>query len=155
MATVHSSNQLYQEIIGVEAPWEVTSVTVDKEDKKITVRIEYDQDEKVFCPICAQNAKRYDLRAKTLRHLDTCQYETLLLCQEPRVTCESHKIEQLQVPFAEKHSRFTNQFEAAVLESIKNTKNNNLSKVGELFNLSWYEVNRIKERAEEKLCSLL
>jgi len=78
METPDSTFMLYKDIIGVQAPWVITAVDKDEYSRKITVRIECDQEKTFACPTCAQSTKRYDHRARTLRYLDTCQYETFL-----------------------------------------------------------------------------
>ena len=148
MATVHKTNQLYQEIMGVEAPWEVTGVTMDNEAGKLTIRIEHNKEIILPCPICGQNTSRYDHWVRVLRHLDTCQYETSLIVNVPRIECKSDKVHQIEIPFAEKHSRFSRKFEAAILESL--IKNKSVSKVAENFKLSWEEVNGIMQREKNK-----
>ena len=35
---------------------------------------------------------RYDTRQQQWRHLDTCQYRTILEAGVPRVECEEHKV---------------------------------------------------------------
>ena len=93
----------------------ITAVTKDEVSRKITVRIEYDGEKIIACPICAQSTKRYDHRPRVLRYLDTCQYETFLEVYVPRVKCKKDGVQQIQIPFAEKHSRFTSRFEMAVI----------------------------------------
>jgi len=147
MKTTDLTCVLYKNIIGVQAPWMVTSVTQDDYSRKIKVRIEYDPEKIIACPICAQRTKRYDNRVRELRYLDTCQYETFLEVQVPRVKCEKDGVQQIQIPFAEKHSRFTSRFEKSIIMWLQNCP---ISTVAENFNLSWDEVDGIMQRAVKR-----
>jgi transposase len=103
METEKTTKQLYEDIIGVQAPWMVTAVIKDEIARKITVRIEYDREKILACPICARSSKRYDHRVRVLRYLDTCQYETFLEVHVPRIKCKKDGVQQIAIPFAEKH----------------------------------------------------
>jgi transposase len=142
-----STNQLYKDIIGVEAPWMITAVIKDETARKITVRIEYERDKILACPICARRTTFYDRRVRTLRYLDTCQYETFLEVHVPRIKCRKDGVQQIPVPFAEKHSRFTARFERAVMIWLQDSP---ISAVAENFNLSRDEVDGIMQRAVKR-----
>ena len=147
METTDSTFILYKDIIGVQAPWVITTVDKDEYSRKITVRIECDQEKTFACPICSQSTKRYDHRVRVLRYLDTCQYETFLEVHVPRVKCEKDGVQQIQIPFAEKHSRFTSRFEMAIIVWLQSSP---ISKVAENFKLSWDEVDGIMRRAVKR-----
>jgi transposase len=147
MGTIDTTSLFYKDIIGVQAPWVITAVTKDEAARKVTVRIEYEQEKILACPICAQSTKRYDHRIRVLRYLDTCQYETFLEVHVPRILCKKDGIQQIQIPFAEKHSRFSSRFEMAILVWLKSSP---ISEVAENFNLSWDEVDGIMQRAVKR-----
>jgi len=148
METTDSTYQLYKDIIGVQHPWIITAVTKDKADRKITVRIEYAVKDNIACPVCSgYNTKQYDHRTRVLRYLDTCQYETFLEVHVPRIKCEQDGVQQISIPFAEKHSRFTSRFERAVIVWLQDCP---ISAVAENFRLSWDEVSGIMQRAVKR-----
>jgi len=147
METINSTNLFYKDIIGVSHPWMITEVTIDEVFRKVTVRIEHDPEKVLACPICAQSTKLYDHRVRTLRYLDTCQYETFLEVHVPRIKCKKDGVQQIQIPFAEKHSRFTSRFECAIIVWLQSSP---ISKVAKNFKLSWDEVNGIMQRAVER-----
>jgi transposase len=147
METTDSTCQFYKDIIGVRAPWMITAVAMDDISRKVTIRIEHDPEKILACPICAQSTKLYDHRVRELRYLDTCQYETFLEVHVPRIECKEDGVQQIQIPFAEKHSRFTSRFEMAVLVWLKSSP---ISEVAENFNLSWDEVDGIMQRAVKR-----
>jgi transposase len=147
METTESTSQLYKEIIGVQSPWVITGVTKDETVRKITVRIEHNQEETISCPVCGKDTKLYDHRVRVLRYLDTCQYETFLEVHVPRVSCEKDGVQQIGIPFAEKHSRFTSRFERAVIIWLQDSP---ISAVAENFKLSWDEADGIMQRAVKR-----
>jgi len=147
METTDSTSQFYKDIIGVHAPWVITAVTMDDASRKVTIRIEHDPEKILACPICAQSTKLHDHRVRVLRYLDTCQYETFLEVHVPRIRCEKDGVQQIQIPFAEKHSRFTSRFEMAVLVWLQSSP---ISDVAENFDMSWDEVDGILQRAVKR-----
>ena len=147
METTDSSSLLYKDIIGVKAPWMITAVTKDEQSRKIKVRIEHDPNELIACPVCARYTKLYDHRIRVLRYLDTCQYETFLEVHVPRVQCKKDGVKQIQIPFAEKHSRFTSRFERAIIAWLQESA---ISAVAGNFNLSWDEADGIMQRAVKR-----
>ena len=147
METTDSTFLLYKDIIGIQLPWIITAVNKDEYSRKITIHIEYDPDKTLACPICAQRTKRYDHRIRTLRYLDTCQYETFLEVHVPRIKCQKDGVQQIQIPFAEKHSRFTSRFERAIISWLHTSP---ISAVAENFKMSWDEVDGIMQRAVQR-----
>jgi transposase len=147
METTDSTILFYKDIIGVQSPWLITGVTKDEVSRKVTIRIEHEQEKPVACPVCTQRTKRYDSRVRVLRYLDTCQYETFLEVHVPRIKCEKDGVQQIQIPFAEKHSRFTSRFERAIIIWLESSP---ISKVAENFDLSWDEVDGIMQRAVQR-----
>src|SRR5215469_10302805 len=147
MKTTDSTSLLYKDIIGVQFPWIITAVQKDEQQRKITVQIEYDAAQIIPCPECGGSTTLHDHRVRLLRYLDTCQYETFLAVHVPRVKCKTDGLYQLDVPFAEKHSRFTSRFEMAIIVWLQDSP---ISTVAENFNLSWDEVDGIMQRAVKR-----
>ena len=111
------------------------------------MQIEHGAPQKLTCPRCDENAKLYDRRVRVLRYLDTCQYETFLEVHAPRVKCANDGVQQIDIPYAEKHSRFTSRFERAVIIWLQDSP---ISAVAENFGLSWDEVDGIMQRAVKR-----
>jgi len=148
METTETTSLLYKDIIGVTAPWVITAVRKDERERKITVQIEHGAPQKLKCPQCGGETKLHDHRVRVLRYLDTCQYETFLEVHVPRVKCCSEDIvQQIDIPYAEKHSRFTSRFERAVIVWLKDSP---ISTVAENFKMSWDEVDGIMQRAVKR-----
>src|SRR5215469_9656610 len=147
MKTTESASLLYRDIIGVQTPWAITAVEKDEKIRKITVRIVHAHETKIACPLCGANTKLHDRRVRVLRYLDTCQYETFLEVHVPRVMCSEDGVQQIEIPFAEKYSRFASRFERAIIVWLHDSP---ISAVAENFKMSWDEVDGIMQRAVER-----
>ncbi|QKK01671.1 MAG: ISL3 family transposase [Pseudomonadota bacterium] len=135
--------ELYRQILGVQAPWEVSEVEVDLPGTGVTVHIRHSGSD-LACPQCGAACSGYDTRERKWRHLDTCQYKTWLVAQVPRLRCPEHGVHQLPVPWAENNSRLTALFEALVIDWLKI---GTISEVAERLGLSWSAVSGVQERA--------
>ena len=63
---------LYEQILGLTAPWQVSKVTMDQEAKIITVQIELPAAAALACPVCGRaGCTIKDRQERTWRHLDT------------------------------------------------------------------------------------
>lgn len=139
-----SEAALYQQILGLKAPWVVSSVQLDEPRQSIIVTIAYASQAGFKCPICHNASRHYDSRLRKWRHLDTCQYQTLIQANVPRVHCTSHGYQTLQVPWASGSSRYTELFEMRVLTLLAMSS---LNAVSRFFKLSWGAIDRIMARA--------
>jgi len=142
-----SLEEFYTNLLGISGPWEVGSIQRDSRSKEVTVIVEYTEKEPYLCPECGRTAKLHDHRKRRWRHLDSCNHKTLIEAEVPRVVCEEHGVKQVPVNWAEKHSRFTHEFERAVLLWLKE---DSISTVAENFSLSWDQVDRIMNRAVQR-----
>lgn len=139
---------LYQTVLGLEAPWRVAAVRVETEAEEIVVRVEREGTEALRCPECGREAPGYDrAEERRWRHLDTCQYRTILTARIPRVNCREHGVRQIRVPWAEDRSRFTALFEALAIRMLRETT---LSGMAELMRISWHEAEGIFQRAVQR-----
>ena len=142
-----SLEEFYTNLLGISGPWEVASIQRDSRSKEVTVIVEYSEKEPYLCPECGRTAKLHDHRKRRWRHLDSCNHKTLIEAEVPRVACEEHGVKQVPVNWAEKHSRFTHEFERAVLLWLTE---DSISTVAENFSLSWDQVDRIMNRAVQR-----
>jgi transposase len=99
------------------------------------------------CPECGQTGKLHDHRIRRWRHLDSCNHKTLIEASVPRIECKEHGIKQIPVVWAEKNSRFTLEFESAVLLWLKEDP---IATVATNFSISWDEVDGIMHRAVKR-----
>ena len=134
---------LYAKILGIEAPWQVVGVELRLEEGEVVIQVEHGGGG-LGCPECGETGRRYDTRERRWRHLDTCQYRTMLVAKVPRVECGEHKVRQIKVPWGEERSRFTALFEGLVIDWLQQAS---VTAVGRLMGLSWDEVDGVMQRA--------
>jgi transposase len=135
---------LYAQILGIRYPWFVSEVELQLQEEEVIVHLEVDPDYRLTCPVCGKASPGYDTRRRCWRHLDTCQYRTVLVADVPRVECEEHGVHQIDVPWSERGARFTALFEALAIDWMKEAS---LSAVRRLLGISWDEAAGIQERA--------
>ena len=81
--------QLYEQILGLQAPWFVERVELKLENGEVHVYLEHRNDAVWHCPERGRESPLHDHTAvRSWRHLDTCQYRTVLCAVQP-VTCWS------------------------------------------------------------------
>jgi transposase len=136
--------ELYATLLGVSDPWDVVDVDVSKKSQTVSVAVAYRSDRATRCPVCGDAAPRYDSRQRKWRHLDTMQYRTEIVAEVPRVNCSKDGIHQIDVPWAEKNSRFTALFERLVINWLLEAS---IKAVAQELRLSWAEVDGIQSRA--------
>lgn len=135
---------LYAQILGIKSPWQVADVELDVSKGEVTVHVEQEAGVSSCCPNCGKQSPGYDSRRRRWRHLDTCQYKTILDADVPRVKCEEHGVVTVTVPWAEPGSGFTAMFEALVIDWLKEAS---ISAVSRLMGLSWNAIDGIMQRA--------
>ena len=77
--------ELYATILGIRPPWLVTQVEVRARQGEVTVTIAARSDARHHCPSCGKTCPGYDARRRSWRHLDTCQFKTIVVADVPRV----------------------------------------------------------------------
>lgn len=138
--------QLYQQILGLVAPWRVESVTLKREAREIEVRVGYE--ETLWgCPQCGERMQIHDYEERRWRHLDSCQFRTILVSRVPVVRCPIHGSLTVAVPWAEKYSRFTGLFERLAIDVLLECS---ISGACEILGLNWDEADGIKQRAVKR-----
>jgi len=139
-----NDKKLYEQILGIAWPWHVQRVELKLGEGQILIGVEGSSEAEV-CPECGQRCKRYDTSERRWRHLDTCQYQTILIATVPRIKCNEHGVRQVRVPWSEERSRFTAMFEALVIDWLLATES--IAAVAKGMRLSWEEVANIRSRA--------
>jgi transposase len=140
--------QLYQQILGIGPPWLVSRVELDLEAEEVHVYLGHTETASWCCPECGEVCPLQDHQPqRTWRHLDTCQYQTLLHTELPRTRCEAHGVRVVQIPWAEPYGRFTALFERLVIDWLQAASQ---QAVADRVGLSWDEVHGIMERAVKR-----
>lgn len=135
---------LYAQILGLSAPWEVTAVDLDPVAGQLVVKVSLMAGAVLGCPLCGEASPGYDRRTRRWRHLDTCQYVTILEADVPRLSCPEHGVVTAAVPWAEPDSGFTQLFEALVIDWLQEAS---IRATARQLGLSWGVIDRIMQRA--------
>lgn len=145
---MNATEEHYARLLGLESPWKVVRVKLSVEKMRVDIFVEYSE-LTGGCPECAAACRVYDRSpGRTWRHLDTMRFATYLHCEPPRAECEKHGIKTMQLPWAGKHSRFTQLFEAFAVEVILASRS--LRDAGNLLGLGWHQLHSIMKRAVER-----
>jgi transposase len=136
--------ELFRRILGLEVPWQVEGIELQEAKKIVLVRVGRRSAPALCCPECGQAMTGYDTVSRRWRHLDTCQYQTILEAEVPRGECTEHGVRQIAVPWAEERSRFTALFERLAIDWMQEAGR---SAVARRMDLSWDEADGIMQRA--------
>lgn len=135
---------LYATILGLQAPWDVERVELREAEQVVHVWVRAQAGTQFVCPECGATGPIYDHGDRSWRHLDTCQFQTLLHAAVPRITCPTHGVRTITVPWAERRSHFTLLFERLAIAWLKEATP---LAVARRLGLTWEEANGIVERA--------
>lgn len=136
--------ELYQHLLGVPSPWRVVRVALDVAAGAVDVFVEQPEKE-LPCPTCGATSPVHDhTPSRSWRHLDSCQFRTLLHARPPRVRCKEHGIHQVALPWSEARSRFTAMFERFAIDVLRQTS---IAGACEILRVSWDEAFGIMRRA--------
>ncbi|HFN0495325.1 TPA: ISL3 family transposase [Klebsiella pneumoniae] len=138
---------LYAHILNLSEPWQVKSLSLDENAGSVTVTIEIAENTRLACPTCGKSCSVHDHRHRKWRHLDTCQFTTIVEADVPRIICPEHGCQTLPVPWAGPGSRYTLLFESFVLSWLKIST---VDTVRKQLKLSWNAVDGIMTRAVKR-----
>ena len=138
----------YGMLLGLDHSWEVADVKLELEAKRVTIQLGF-TGKRVTCPCCEASCTKADhAPVRTWRHLDTMQFETVLLARVPRVDCKVCGVKTPEVPWAGKHSPFTWMFEAFALMILEASRC--VEAARRVLRLSWDAVHRIMKRGVDR-----
>lgn len=136
---------LYRQILGIHEPWFVEKVELQLAEGEVRVHLNHRAEVEWKCTECGKVCGLYDHQPeRRWRHLDTCQFQTILCAPVPRTTCPEHGTRVVKLPWAEAGSRFTALFEALAIEWLKQASK---KAVAQQLKLSWDEMHGIMRRA--------
>jgi len=139
---------LYRHLLGISPPWTVARVDLDVKGLRIDVHLAHREGYQWECPECKEPCGLHDhADERVWRHLDSCQFRTLVHARVPRITCREHGVRVVQVPWAEAGSRFTQHFETFAIDVLKEAT---VSGAAKLLGLSWDEAHGIMRRAVQR-----
>ena len=123
-------------------------VDLQLKEGEVHVYLTHQDNREWACAECGVLCPLYDHQPeRQWRHLDTCQYRTILHAKPPRSQCPEHGVRVVKLSWAEASSRFTALFEGLAIAWLKHASQ---KAVGEQLRLSWDEIHGIMERAVER-----
>lgn len=138
---------LYEAVFELDSDWCVEQIGFDHRKGEVSVHVTVDVFTDLKCPKCSRISPRYDKKPRRWRHLDTCQFITMIYADVPRINCREHGVLTLPVSWVETKSRFTKHFEARVIDWLLETS---ISAVGRQLSLSWNSIDGIMKRAVKR-----
>jgi transposase len=139
--------ELYAKILNLPEPWTVVDVELDLKGNSVIVRLARREGAALECPECGKVCPGYDSLPRRWRHLDTCQFQTILGADVPRCACPEHGVKQVRVALAEPGSHFTALFERLAIDWMQECGR---SATARQLDLSWSEADGIMQRAVER-----
>jgi len=113
------TKHLFSAALGLQAPWQITSIDFDEETPdgrgRLEIRIDFERGGRFPCPECEELCTAHDTREQSWRHLDFFQHTSYLIARTPRVDCKTHGVLKAEVPWARPGSGFTLMFEALIM----------------------------------------
>jgi len=139
--------ELYSTILGIRSPWTVVDVELSAKTEEVRILIGLKPGTRLPCRKCGEPCPGYDTRRRSWRHLDTCQFKTILDADVPRVKCPEHGVLQAVVPWGEPGSGFTALMEALIIDRLKEAS---VLAVARLMGLTWDQVDGVMQRAVKR-----
>lgn len=135
--------KMYESLLGLESPWRVRDVDLRLDAGEVIVYVEADR-QRWGCGECGIRMHVHDYAIRRWRHLDTCQFKTIIEARVPRVLCSEHGTTTVQVPWAESRSRFTAMFERLAIDMMRDCS---IAAASRYLRLTWDETDHIKAKA--------
>ena len=139
----------YALLLGIGSPWEVKTVDLNLEAKKVEIELGWQWGAAAKCPECGRECSIHDCAPeRTWRHLDTMQFMTLIRARTPRADCPQHGVKTMQVSWAAPQGRFTLLFERFAVEVLLASAS--VSQACALLGIGWDTAQEIMRRAVQR-----
>lgn len=136
----------YALLLGLVSPWIIRNIELSVENATLDLHVVERDDAAFSCPDCGRPSPLHDhAPERRWRHLDTMQFRTEIVSRLPRVSCETHGVLTVSVPWASAHSRWTLLFETFAIKVLLGTSN--VTRAMALLGIGWEQVQSIRERA--------
>ncbi|MBL9082671.1 MAG: transposase family protein [Planctomycetales bacterium] len=94
-------------LLGLDESWRVANVAFLPQKKRVEITREH-VGGRLTCPECQASCPQADTaEERKWRHLDVMQFDTRITAAVPRCRCSACSVKTVAVPWAGKHSRFT------------------------------------------------
>lgn len=146
-----SWEQIYTKSLNLGDCWRVREVVPPDEADiweigkgRVFVEVEWRGDKPVCCPDCGRQGGRYGVKKRQWRHMDTCQFQTWVRADVPRVKCETHGVKQVRVPWAEPRVSISLLFEVQLIRRLLRMP---ISGVAAEMHVGWDVIDGVIQRA--------
>ena len=140
---------LYEQLLGLKTPWSVKAVDLSLADQRVVVEVVLKKGQVWADPTdVTKRAHINGWSERQWRHLDTCQFETVIKARVPQLKYSDGTVEELTVPWAERYSRVTTLMAGFVIQLLQACPTTQA--VCKLTRLSWDTVNAIMVSAVER-----
>jgi transposase len=139
----------YALLLGIGSPWEVKTVELKLQERKVEIQLDWQWGADAQCPECGRKCSIHDRAPeRTWRHLDTMQFTTLIRARTPRSNCPEHGVKTMTVPWAAPQGRFTLLFERFAVEVLLASAS--VSQACGLLGIGWDTAQEIMRRAVDR-----
>jgi hypothetical protein len=139
----------YARLLGLGDNWEVTEVDLDLPSLKVTIHLQRVAGSVCSCPGCGEPRPLKDHAAeRQWRHLDTMQFETVLVARTPRTNCLECGVLNVDLPWAGLHDRYTLMFQAFAIRVLQASAS--IEQARQLLGLSWHATQDIMSAAVKR-----
>jgi transposase len=114
------STEQWATLLALPPPWVVERVNVDESGHRVSLRIGRGR-EGLTCPRCGASAPQYDHRLRAWRELDIMAARAIVEAAVPRVSCPTHGVQAVPVPWAAPGHRVTLRFECRIRQVVAET----------------------------------
>jgi len=126
----------YARLLGLGDDWDVTDVDLDLSSQRVEIRLKHVAGAACCCPECGEQRPLKDhAPEREWRHLDTMQFETILVARTPRTNCPKCGVLNIDLPWADPHGRFTLMFQAFAIRVLQASAS--VEQGRQLLGLSW------------------
>jgi transposase len=140
--------EFFERALGLTKPWEVKAVRMDVGNRKVEIEIECTAKTMWFDAETEERLHIQGYEKRRWRHLDTMQFETVLIAEVPRVKYPDGHTENVKTPWADRYARFTQMFEGWAIQVLRGCVS--LVDACELLGLDWSAAHAIMKRAVER-----
>jgi transposase len=139
---------LFTKLLGLKRPWSVERLRLDDETKCIDIFLRHRSNARFCCPECGVILPLYDhIPSRRWRYLDHGSWISWLNARIPRVSCSTHGVRQIRVPWASSGARFSLAFEAHAITTLLEA---DVLGASRLLRISWDEAWGVMQRAVER-----
>ncbi|MDA1215133.1 MAG: ISL3 family transposase [Planctomycetota bacterium] len=139
----------YALLLGLREDWLVQSVDLDLEGLRVVIGVRHNPESPCTCPECGEVRPLKDHGdERSWRHLDTMQFETVIVGRVPRTNCPDCGVRTIHIPWASPHGRFTLLFEAFAIRVLQ--ASSSIEKGRQLLGLGWNAVQKIMDGAVQR-----